>query len=120
VTSIPKTTFRSFFDQKTRHLSVGKYYRFGHRFFLGAYILSWILTWSVGIPLAFLTHYPYVVVGLLLFRVVLVMITSNAASKKLHQKLEVWIVPPLDFIYAFYYLVTGIKALATKKVRWKN
>ena len=31
VTSFPKTTFASFFNQKIRHLSVGKYYRFGHR-----------------------------------------------------------------------------------------
>jgi len=120
VTSFPKTTFRSYFTQKIRHLSVGKYYRFGHRLLLGLYILSWILTWFVGIPLAFFTAFPYVIIGLLLFRVLLVTITSVVASKKLHQKLEAWIVPPLDFIYAFYYLVTGIKALATKKVRWKN
>ena len=120
VTSFPKTTFRSFFDQKIRHLSVGKYYRFGHRLLLGTYILSWILTWFVGIPLAFLSPFRYVVLGLLLLRVILVTVTSNVSSKKLHQKLEAWTVPPLDFIYAFYYLVTGIKALATKKVRWKN
>ena len=120
VTSFPKSTFASFFNQKIRHLSVGKYYRFGHRLLLAFFTLSWILTWFVGIPLVILSPLKYVVAGLLLLRIIIVVLTSNVASKKLHQKFESWIVPLLDFIYAFYYLVTGIKALATKKVRWKN
>ncbi|HEX6224907.1 MAG TPA: glycosyltransferase [Chryseolinea sp.] len=120
VSSLPKTTFGGFFKQKIRHLSVGKYYRFGHRTLLGLFTLSWILTWFVGIPLVILSPLKYVVAGALLFRIIIVVLTSNVASKKLHQKFESWIVPLLDFIYAFYYLVTGIKALATKKVRWKN
>jgi glycosyltransferase involved in cell wall biosynthesis len=120
VSSIPKTTFSTFFNQKVRHLSVGKYYRFGHRFLLGLFTISWILTWFVGIPLAILSPQYYLVIGLLFLRIVVVTFTANVATKKLHQKLSPWIVPLLDFIYAFYYLVTGIKALATKKVRWKS
>jgi glycosyltransferase involved in cell wall biosynthesis len=120
VSSIPKTTFKSFFSQKIRHLSVGKHYRFGHRVMIGLFTLSWMLTWFVGIPLAIFSEMYYVIIGLLLLRMIMVLFTANTASKKLHQKLEIWIVPLLDFIYAFYYLVTGIKALGTKKVRWKN
>jgi cellulose synthase/poly-beta-1,6-N-acetylglucosamine synthase-like glycosyltransferase len=119
-TSIPKTTFRSFFQQKVRHLSVGKYYRFGHRLMLGLFAFSWLMTWFLGIPLAIFSGFYYVVIGLLILRLILIMITFNIAAKKLHQKVELWMVPLLDFIYAFYYLVTGIKALGTKKVRWKN
>jgi glycosyltransferase involved in cell wall biosynthesis len=118
--SRPKTSLGSFFDQKVRHLSVGKYYRFGHRIMLGLFSLSWILTWMLGIALAILSNFPYLIVGLLVLRLILVLFTASIASKKLHQKVELWAVPVLDFIYAFYYLVTGIKALATKKVRWKN
>jgi cellulose synthase/poly-beta-1,6-N-acetylglucosamine synthase-like glycosyltransferase len=120
VTSSPETTFNSFFKQKVRHLSVGKYYRFGHRLMLGLFAISWLMTWFLGIPLAIVSELYYVVLGLLLFRLILVVITFNIASKKLHQKVELSWVPLLDFIYAFYYLVTGIKALVTKKVRWKN
>jgi uncharacterized membrane protein YuzA (DUF378 family) len=118
--SRPKTSLGSFFDQKVRHLSVGKYYRFGHRIMLGLFSLSWILTWMLGIALAILSNFPYLIVGLLVLRLILVLFTASIAAKKLHQKVELWAVPVLDFIYAFYYLVTGIKALATKKVRWKN
>lgn len=120
ITSLPKTTFRSFFSQKVRHLSVGKHYRPGDRILLGLFSLSWILTWVVGIPLAVFSPLPYVIIGLLVFRLIVFLIAAKIASSKLHQKVELWSLPLLDFIYAFYYLVTGIKALATKKVRWKN
>ena len=63
---------------------------------------------------------PLIILGLILLRLIFVIITVGQADKKFGEKFELWIVPLLDFIYAFYYLVTGIKALATKKVRWKN
>jgi glycosyltransferase involved in cell wall biosynthesis len=120
VSSLPKQTLKSFFSQKVRHLSVGKYYRFGHRILLGLFSFSWIVTWFLGIPLLFFSNIPYVIAGLLVLRLIIFVVTSKAAASKLHQRLEIWAVPLLDFIYAFYYLVAGIKALATKKVRWKN
>ena len=120
VTSFPKTTFRSFFSQKVRHLSVGKYYRFGHRMMLGLFTIAGLLTWFIGIPLAFFSNRYYVILGLLVLRLIVLVIMANIASKKFGQKVELWTIPFLDFIYAFYYLVTGMIALATKKVRWKN
>jgi glycosyltransferase involved in cell wall biosynthesis len=120
VTSFPKTTWKTFFDQKVRHLSVGKYYRFGHRILLGLFSATWLLTWFIGIPLAFTTDLYFVMIGLLIARLILATLTIKKASETLGQKVELWTIPLLDFIYAFYYLVTGIKALTTKKVRWKN
>ena len=118
--SIPKTTWSSFFKQKIRHLSVGKLYKFKHRFLLGLFTLTWMLTWFVGIPLLFVPEVTYLVAGILVFRIILLTILANYASKKLGHRFEAWIVPLLDFIYAFYYLVTGLTALVSKKVRWKN
>ena len=62
----------------------------------------------------------YVAGGLVIFRIILVIITVRHAAKKFGQQFELWLVPLLDFIYAFYYLVTGLQTLVTKKVRWKN
>jgi glycosyltransferase involved in cell wall biosynthesis len=120
VTSFPKTSMGAYFHQKVRHLSVGKYYRFGHRLLLGMFSLTWLLTWFLGIPLLFTSQLYYVVISVLAMRLIIVTITANVASKKLGQQIELWTIPLLDFIYAFYYLVTGITALTTKKVRWKN
>ena len=58
--------------------------------------------------------------GLIIFRIILFIITVHIAAKRFGQQFELWLVPLLDFIYAFYYLVTGLQTLVTKKVRWKN
>ena len=119
--SIPKTSLRNFLHQKVRHLSVGKRYRFGHRLLLGIFVSTWLASWFVGLPLAYLcTKEVYIILGLILLRLIFVIITVGQAEKKFSQKFELWLVPLLDFIYAFYYLVTGLRALVTKKVRWKN
>jgi hypothetical protein len=33
---------------------------------------------------------------------------------------EAWKTPLLDFIFPFYYLVTGLRALVVKRIRWKS
>ncbi len=118
--SVPKTTWRDFLHQKVRHLSVGRRYRFGHRFLLGAFVLTWMISWLTGICLAVLTENYFIAGGLMAVRITCAMLTVYQGSKRLSQRFEVWMVPLLDFIYVFYYLVTGLLALVTKKVRWKN
>lgn len=120
VNSYPKTTWKEFSRQKIRHLSVGKRYKFGHRLALGLFMISWILSWFTGILLLALQTSITLVSVLLVVRIIGLSIVMANASKKLHQKFETGMVPLLDFIYAFYYLVTGLRALATKKVKWKN
>jgi len=120
VYSIPKRTLKSFFRQKLRHLSVGKRYRFKHRFLLALFVITGLLTWFAGIPLAIFSNYLYAIVGLIILRIILLTITTHIAVKRFGHRFEVWAVPFLDFIYSFYYLSTGLVALVTKKVRWKN
>ena len=120
ILSVAKTSWQSFLFQKVRHLSVGKRYRFGHRFLLGLFMFTWMITWFAGVPLAFFFDNHYLIVGLLVLRLFFVIISIQQATKKLGQKFEIWMVPLLDFIYVFYYLVTGLWALVTKKVEWKN
>jgi cellulose synthase/poly-beta-1,6-N-acetylglucosamine synthase-like glycosyltransferase len=120
VYSKPKVTWSTFFNQKVRHLSVGKYYKFGHRLLLGLFSISWVLIWLLGVPLAIASTAFYWVLGALFLRALVFGITLSLASKQLSQRFEVWAILPLDFIYAFYYLVTGLVALVSKKIRWKN
>jgi hypothetical protein len=46
--------------------------------------------------------------------------TLHVLPKKMGDAFEAWKTPFLDFIYAFYYLGIGAKALFVKKVKWKN
>jgi hypothetical protein len=99
---------------------VGKRYKAAHKFVLGTFMSSWILSWILGISLLVLHADWRIVGGLLAFRLFTLLFTLSKAGQRLSGKFELWLVPLLDFIYAFYYLVAGLRALATKKVKWRN
>jgi hypothetical protein len=132
VISFPKTTWRSFYDQKVRHLSVGKRYRFSHRFLLGLFSATWIVTWLSWIALvvwhgalfsASVTPYAietYLILGPFLLRWILLFLVVRSMLRKASLGFSLWTLPLLDFIYSIYYLSTGLVALTTKKIRWRN
>jgi cellulose synthase/poly-beta-1,6-N-acetylglucosamine synthase-like glycosyltransferase len=120
VPSIPQPSWVSFFRQKVRHLSVGKHYRFGHRILLGVFMASWIGTWILGVPVLAISGDGQALLVLFILRLLMVLSTFEAATRKLEQRFESWAIPLLDFIYAFYYLVTGLRALVIRKVKWKS
>lgn len=120
VYSYPKTTWKSFLRQKLRHLAVGKYYKRKHKWMLGIYMGSLILSWFLGLILIFIYSLPHVIILALFVRLLLVLITIHLASNKLGDKFQLWPVIFLDFLYAIYYLSNGLRALVTRKVTWTN
>ena len=119
VFSKPKTSWRSFYLQKIRHLAVGKRYRWADRFLLGCFVATWLLTWLVALPLLVGTA-SLLLASLFFVRTVLQITTVSAFTRQLGDAFEPWKVPFLDFIYGFYYLVAGPVALVVQKVRWKK
>lgn len=120
VYSVPKKTWKEYFHQKVRHLTVGKKYRIKHKVLLGIFSFTHITTWLFGIPLAFLISGFNWVLGVLLVRSLLVTITTHQAAVRFGHKFESWSVPLLDFLFVIYYLSTAPVALLTKKLRWRN
>jgi glycosyltransferase involved in cell wall biosynthesis len=120
VNSVPKRTWRDYFNQKVRHLSVGKKYRFGHQFLLGIFSISHALTWITGMPLLFIFSGYLWILGALVFRTSLMAFTTHRAAVRFGHKFESWSVPLLDFLFVIYYLSTAPVALLTKKIRWRN
>jgi glycosyltransferase involved in cell wall biosynthesis len=118
--SIAETSWSDFFRQKRRHLSVGRFYKVRHRFWLGLFTTTWLTVWLLGIPLAIFLSPWYLFAGALLFRALLLLFAVQSTSNKLDQKFEWWAIPFLDFLYSIYYLTTGLFTLGAKKVRWKN
>ena len=116
-----KKTWRDWFTQKLRHLSVGRFYQRQDRFLLGSVTISWILTWLLAVP-ALLLSGPWLwwLIDALLLRWVLLIWLTHDASRKLGAPFESWKTPFLDILYAIYYLVLGPVAARSKKVRWKN
>ena len=120
VRSVPKKTWLEYFRQKVRHLAVGRRYRFGDKFLLGLFSVTWILSWLSLISIPILGMYAQFIAGLFLVRWILLVAVFAIACRKAGERMGLWKVPLLDFLYAFYYLVAGPVALLSKKVRWKN
>jgi glycosyltransferase involved in cell wall biosynthesis len=120
VFSLPKTSLQDFYYQKLRHLSVGKRYKFVDRLLLGLFSISWILTWIGVLPFSFFSVCSYWIWGLFAFRWILLITLFQIAPRRLGDSFETWKTPFLDFVYVIYYLVVGLVALSSKKVRWKN
>jgi glycosyltransferase involved in cell wall biosynthesis len=117
--SIPKKTWGSYFDQKLRHLSVGKHYKMGDRLLLGIFMSTWVLWPFTIVSLPFLGMDAVVVGGMILLRWICLLMLFNVGPRAFGESFEGWKVPFLDFLYAFCYLVAGPIALVTKRVRWK-
>ncbi|BDD10485.1 glycosyl transferase family 2 [Fulvitalea axinellae] len=118
VLSVPKTTWRGFGRQKTRHLSVGKYYKTTDRIALGIFYLSIIIFWSSFITLLSATHELYWVAGG--YSVVMLVTTAvwGMAAKRMPDDFRVWKIPVLDFLFPVYYILIGLRAFFSKKVQW--
>ena len=114
--SLPKTSWASFFRQKTRHLSVGKYYKFTDKILLGIYTLSLIGFWISGIGFVF-TEPKIVLVGFTI-RLMFMYLLFYLASKKYGERFVPFLMPILDFLYVIYYISAGTVAAFSKKIRW--
>ena len=116
--SQPKETWAAFWHQKIRHLAVGKFYSSKSKIMLAPFTLSWILFW----PMAFIVmvyQFPIVVTTIIVRGIAQIMVIRTYTSKS-GERYESWKLPFLDFIFGFYYLVAGFKALFTKSIKWKT
>lgn len=118
--SKPKQTSYDFFQQKIRHLSVGRKYRSRHKVILGVFIVSFLLAWITGLVQIPFSDELIWIISALVLRVLLLTVAVHLISKRFGHKFELWAVPFLDFLFVIYYISTGTVTLVTKKVRWKN
>lgn len=116
--SVPKTTWASYFIQKIRHLSVGKYYRKKDRTRLGLFALSNWFGWILLFILLFNNYYTIWTLSLFGFRSILFYTIFTRIGRKLGVRLRPFTLPLLDLLYNFFYLVVGLRAVTAKKIKW--
>lgn len=122
--SIPKKSWATWFRQKKRHLSVGKFYKTTDKVRLGLLSASHLLCWFTA-PL--IVYFCYcetkitilcAIAGLMLLRWAALWIVMYRAQKNLGDELSLIFLPLLDFFYTIYYLVIGFASMSSKKVKW--
>jgi len=118
--SAPKKSWSEFMNQKLRHLFAGKRYKFFDKVILGLFMMSWLLTWFLAVPVILMTVPFWPLLAAFILRWILLVWLFKVTLKRLGGEFELWKTPFLDFIFPFYYLVTGLSALVVKRIRWKS
>lgn len=118
VWSRPKSSIKSYFRQKKRHLAVGKYYTLGDKIKLGLFSLSHIIFWSSLVSLGLVGDLNVSVLAMLLLRTLSLYLVFFFCARKLGDQINLGTLLFWDFIYAFYYLITGITAATAKNIKW--
>ena len=117
--SIPKTSFKSWFKQKRRHISTTNHYKLKHKILLSLIYVSNFFFWALAITL--LTFQFNWVIVLLLFslRLIVQYIIIGLSSKKLNEIDLLVLLPFLDFFLMITQLTIFINNLIAKPNHWK-
>ena len=116
--SEPKTTWSSWFRQKTRHLSTSGHYTFLHKLFLGFWVFSQALFWTLGIVLIAYDIFELAVVILISLRLFIQGFIYYRVMKLLEERDLIWLFPFYEIAQLFFQLIFVISNLFNLKKRW--
>ncbi|HVI46602.1 MAG TPA: glycosyltransferase [Chitinophaga sp.] len=117
--SEPKQTWGSWFRQKTRHMSTGKHYRFGHKFVLGLFSLTHFLFYPAFIAaLFFPPPIIWLALGIFGLKVLIQSIITYTAMRRLEESdlfKYSWL---MDILMVLYYIIFTPALMFRSKNRW--
>lgn len=119
VFSESKKTFGSWFKQKRRHFSTGKYYKPSRRFLLGLQAVSNIFYYASLASLLALQIYWPIVLGAHGFRLLNRMLLYGYCSKKLSQKKLFLFSPLLEPFFTLFNPILFLSGVFVKSRKWK-
>lgn len=118
--SEPKQNWKSWFRQKTRHMSTGKHYRFGHKFVLGLFSLTHFLFYPAFIiGLFFPPPVLWYVLGIFGLKVLVQSIITFAAMRRLDESDLFKFSWLMDIFMVLYYIIfTPALLFKAKANKW--
>ncbi|UUC47124.1 glycosyltransferase [Flavobacterium cerinum] len=117
--STPKKTYKSWFQQKRRHVSTASYYKGFDKFQLGLFFFSQLSFFILAIVLLAFQFQWMIVAGLVVFRYIITWITLGYASGKLQEKDVMYWFPVIELILIFTQLNVYFTNSFSKPVHWK-
>ncbi len=110
-----KTTFESWSNQKSRHMTTGKYYKTQHKRVLGTYYSAIILFYAFVATNLFVNIYTWpIVVGIFAVKYISQSVVFYFSGKKLKYQSLVFNLLVLDVVYLLYIIIYGTKGLFSK------
>ena len=119
VYSEPKTTWREFYKQKTRHLSTAGSYRLRHKILLGLLSFSHFFFYIGGIALIALKFSVIFIGTVFVLRLLTLQFFYAHILSRFQNKLLLPWIPILDAMYILYYITFIPNLIIGKKVTWK-
>ena len=116
--SVPKTSLRSWFEQKRRHISIASHYKIEHRFMLGLFYISQLLFWIFFFALLSGPFWQ-VALGFLAVRWIIQGTVFYNSGKKFGENDLFWIFPFLELFLITSQLAIFIANLISKPTHWK-
>jgi len=117
--SEPKKTWKAWYEQKKRHLSVGKYYKFSSKLLLGTLHFSHLGSWLLGLLLIIFNIFWEYSISLFTLRIVVWLVIFSLFAHKIKEKQPLYLFPILDGLFLIYYSIVGFATLTTKSIKWK-
>lgn len=117
--SAPKTSYKTWFQQKRRHVSTASYYKSFDKFQLGLFFFSQLSFFILAILLLAFQFQWMIVAGLIVVRYIFTWITLGYASGKLHEKDVMYWFPIIELILIFTQLNVYFTNSFSKPVHWK-
>jgi glycosyltransferase involved in cell wall biosynthesis len=118
--SKPKTTFQEWWQQKRRHLSAGKKYKFADWLRIGSFILANIFFYVLSVVLLILQTDLRLLGIIYAVRCLVIFTVYYQAAGNLKERLAVLLIPLLDLIYFVNYVLLSASVLMFKKIAWKK
>ncbi|TBN05547.1 glycosyltransferase [Hyunsoonleella flava] len=118
-TSLPKTSFKSWFKQKRRHVSTAKHYKLNHKITLAFFYTSSFLFWVLSITLLTFWHFPIYVIALIVIRFIITFVTYGFSAKKLNEKDLILFLPFLEIFLIISQMAIFINNIISKPKHWK-
>ncbi len=117
--SKPKTSFKSWFAQKRRHVATASYYKGIDKFHLGVFYILQLLFLLLPIVLLAFQFEWIIVLSLLAFRYTFTWISLGFAAGKLKEKDVMYWYPFLEIVLIITQFNLFISSMFSKPVHWK-
>jgi cellulose synthase/poly-beta-1,6-N-acetylglucosamine synthase-like glycosyltransferase len=113
-----KQTYSSWFRQKKRHLTTGRFYRTSHKIVLGLFSLSQFVFFALLVALAILGVDWMLLTVIFCLRLISQLIIVKKSMFRLNEKHFFLFSPLFEIGLVFINLILGFKGLFSKKTQW--
>lgn len=117
--SEPKKTFKTWVNQKKRHITTAKYYQATHKFLLGLFSFTTFLFYGIFTALLIMQFQVYLVLAVFITRMFTQMIIFRKSMVKLEQKDLWWLAIVYEILLLLFYPFIFVSNIFVKKHKWK-